>query len=88
MLDPVWSGLDRRSSHESLLGPAELGELVLLTVSCDRPLGDGEGESSVAQYFETEDVGTPRLAVLIGGAYSMRRGERVCRFRRMESESS
>jgi hypothetical protein len=61
-----------------LLGPAELGELVLLTVVCDRPLGEGEGERSVAQCFETEDVGTLRLVVLIGGVYSMRRDERMC----------
>lgn len=83
MLDSVGSVLDRMSSYESLLGPAELGELELLTASCDLPLGDGDGERSVAQCFETEDVGTPRLVVLIGGVYSMRRHERVCRIRRM-----
>jgi hypothetical protein len=65
-----------------LLGPAELGELVLLTVVCDCPLGEGEGERSVAQCFETEDVGTLRLVVLIGGVYSMRRDERMCMFER------
>jgi hypothetical protein len=65
-----------------LLGPAELGELALLTVVCDRPLGEGEGERSVAQCFETEDVGTLRLVVLIGGVYSMRRDERMCMFER------
>jgi hypothetical protein len=51
---------------------------VLLTVSCDLPLGEGEGDRSVAQCFETEDVGTSRLVVLIGGVYSMRQDERVC----------
>ena len=65
-----------------LLGPAELGELVLLTVDWDCPLGEGEGERSVAQCFETEDVGTLRLVVLIGGVYSMRRDERMCMFER------
>ena len=41
--------------------------LLALVVTWDRPLGDGDGERSVAQCFETEDVGTPRLVVLIGG---------------------
>ena len=75
MLDPI----RQYSSHRyigGLLGPAELGELVLLTVVCDLPLGEGEGERSVAQCFETEDVGTLRLVVLIGGVYSMRRDEK------------
>lgn len=55
---------------------------MLLTVVCDRPLGEGEGERIVAQCFETDDVGTSRLVVLIGGVYSMRRDGRVCQFRR------
>jgi len=72
------------------LGPAELGELVLLTlvVACEPPPGDGEGDMSVAQCFETEDVGTPRLVVLIGGVYTMRRNERVCRLKKNVEEAS
>ena len=45
---------------------------------CDRPLGEGEGERSVAQCFATEDVGTLRLVVLIGGVHGMGRDERMC----------
>ena len=81
MLDPMRQYLSNRFI-EGLLDPAELGELVLLTVTCDRPLGEGEGERSVAQCFETEDMGTLRLVVLIGGVHGMGRGERMCMFER------
>jgi hypothetical protein len=81
MLDSIRQHLTEEDNG-GLLGPAELGELELLAVVCDRPLGEGEGERSVAQCFETEDVGTPRLVVLIGGVYSMRRDERTCMFER------
>lgn len=81
MLDPMRQYLSD-GVIEGLLDPAELGELVLLTVVCDRPLGEGEGERSVAQCFETEDVGTLRLVVLIGGVHGMGRVERMCMFER------
>lgn len=43
-------------------------------VVCEPVPGEGEGERTVAQCFETddEDGGTPKL-VLIGGVYSMSR---------------
>ena len=78
MRDPMRQYLSNRFI-EGLLDPAELGELVLV---CDRPLGEGEGERSVAQCFETEDVGTLRLVVLIGGVHGMGRDERMCIFER------
>jgi len=60
--------------QHDVLGVAELGELLLLTVVCDAVPGDGEGDRIAAQCFETddEDGGTPKL-VVIGGVYSMSR---------------